>query len=284
MIRRTRDFIKITNLKIYAYHGVLEEEKKNGQEFFLNLKLYRSLRKPGLSDALADAVNYDEVCTFLTEIFTKESCDLIEKAAEKTMEELLHHFPVLEAAELEIRKPHAPITFAPEDVSVSIYREWHKVYLSIGSNHENASEYLQEACNRISSSSYVKNFKKSQWLQTKPYGPIAQPDFLNGCLAFETYMEPEELLAFLNEIEYALKRERMVRWGPRTIDLDILFYDDWIYNSDVLTIPHIDMQNRMFVLEPLFELCPYFRHPILGKSIEQMRMELIKREDENDEL
>lgn len=283
MIRRTRDFIKITNLKIYAYHGVLEEEKKNGQEFFLNLKLYYSMRKAGKSDALTDAINYDEVCTFVTEVFTKEVYDLIEKAAEKTVEALLHRFLGLEAVELEIRKPYAPITFAPEDVSVTIYREWHKVYLSIGSNHENASDYLKDACNRILASSYIRNFQKSKLLHTKPYGPVEQPDFLNGCLAFETYMEPEELLAFLNEIEYALKRERIVRWGPRTIDLDILFYDDWIYNSDVLTIPHIDMHNRMFVLEPLFELCPYFRHPILGKSVEQMRMELINREDGDNE-
>ena len=275
MIRRTRDFIKITNLEIYAYHGVLEEEKKNGQVFLVNLKLYMPLRKPGLSDALADAVNYDEVCTLVVDVFTKEIYDLIEKAAEVTVEALLKQFPALEAVELELCKPDAPITCAPENVSVNIYREWHKVYLSIGSNHEDALWYLEEACRRIQESSYIKGFQKSGILQTKPYGPIEQPDFQNGCVAFETYMEPEELLAFLNQIEAELKRERVLRWGPRTIDLDILFYDDLVYNSETLTIPHIDMQNRMFVLEPLFELCPYFRHPLLGKSVEQMRAELL---------
>ena len=279
MIRRTRDFIKITNLEIYAYHGVLEEEKQKGQVFFVNLKLYMPLRKPGLSDALQDAVNYDEVCTVVVDVFTKEVYDLIEKAAEKTVEELMHRFPALEAVEMELRKPDAPITCAPEDVSVNIYREWHKVYVAIGSNHEEADYYLEEACKQMSESVYVKNFKKSGILQTKPYGPVEQPDFQNGCVSFETYMEPEELLAFLNQIEANLKRERVVRWGPRTIDLDILFYDDITYNSDVLTIPHIDMQNRMFVLEPLFELCPYFRHPIIGKSVEQMRAELMQKEE-----
>lgn len=280
MICRTRDFIKITNLEIYSYHGVLEEEKQKGQVFFVNLKLYMSLRKPGLSDALEDAVNYDEVCTFVVDVFTKETYDLIETAAEKTVEGLLCHFPGLEAVEMELRKPDAPITCAPEDVSVNIYREWHKVYLSIGSNHEtNARGYLEEACNRMKESSYIKGFKESNIIQTKPYGPVEQPDFLNGCVSFETYMEPEELLAFLNRIEAELKRERILRWGPRTIDLDILFYDDWIYNSESLTIPHIDMQNRMFVLEPLFELCPYFRHPVLGKSVEQMRAELMQADE-----
>lgn len=275
MIRRTRDFIKITNLEIYAYHGVLEEEKQKGQVFFVNLKLYMPLRKAGLSDALADAVNYDEVCSVVVDVFTKEVYDLIEKAAEKTVEELLFRFPALEAVEMELRKPDAPITCKPEDVSVNIYREWHKVYLSIGSNHENAQGYLDEACSRIKECPYMKGFRQSAIIQTKPYGPVEQPDFLNGCVSFETYMEPEELLVFLNRIEADLKRERIVRWGPRTIDLDILFYDDWTYNSETLTIPHIDMQNRMFVLEPLFELCPYFRHPVLGKSVEQMRAELM---------
>lgn len=280
MIRRTNDFIKITNLEIYAYHGVLEEEKKKGQVFFVNLKLYMPLRKPGLSDDLQDAVNYDEVCSVVVDVFTKEIYDLIEKAAEKTVEALMHQFSALQAVEMELRKPDAPITCKPEDVSVNIYREWHKVYLSIGSNHENAVGYLEEACKQIEESVYIKNFKKSSVLQTKPYGPVEQPDFHNGCVSFETYMEPEELLAFFNQIEANLKRERVVRWGPRTIDLDILFYDDLVYNSDVLTIPHIDMQNRMFVLAPLFELCPYFRHPILGKSVEQMKAELMQREVE----
>lgn len=279
MIRRTKDFIKITNLEIYAYHGVLEEEKQKGQVFFVNLKLYMPLRKPGLSDALTDAVNYDEVCSLVVDVFTKEVYDLIEKAAEKTVEALMHQFPALEAVEMELRKPDAPITCAPEDVSVNIYREWHKVYVAIGSNHEDAEYYLDEAYKQMIESTYVKNFKKSSIIQTKPYGPVEQPDFQNGCVSFETYMEPEELLAFLNQIEANLKRERVLRWGPRTIDLDIIFYDDITYNSDVLTIPHIDMQNRIFVVEPLFELCPYFRHPILGKSIEQMRAELLQREE-----
>ena len=279
MIRRTKDFIKITNLEIYAYHGVLEEEKQKGQVFFVNLKLYMPLRKPGLSDALTDAVNYDEVCSLVVDVFTKEVYDLIEKAAEKTVEALMHQFPALEAVEMELRKPDAPITCAPEDVSVNIYRECHKVYVDIGSNQEDAEYYLDEACKQMIESTYVKNFKKSSIIQTKPYGPVEQPDFQNGCVSFETYMEPEELLAFLNQIEANLKRERVLRWGPRTIDLDIIFYDDITYNSDVLTIPHIDMQNRIFVVEPLFELCPYFRHPILGKSIEQMRAELLQREE-----
>lgn len=278
MIRRTKDYIKITNLEIYAYHGVLEEEKQKGQVFFVNLKLYMPLRKPGLSDDLEDAVNYDKVCSLVVNVFTKETYDLIERAAEKTVEALLNHFPGLQAVEMELRKPDAPITCAPEDVSVNIYREWHRAYVAIGSNHENALWYLEEACKRLQESPYIRDFRQSSILQTKPYGPIEQPDFQNGCVAFDTYMEPEELLAFLNKIEAELKRERVIRWGPRTIDLDILFFDDWTYNSEVLTIPHIDMQNRIFVLEPLFELCPYFRHPIIGKSVEQMRAELSKKE------
>ena len=81
-MRRTRDFIKVTNLKVFAYHGVLEEEKKKGQDFYLNAKVYLNLRKAGLSDALEDTVNYDLIVICLTEVFAKEQFDTIEAAAE----------------------------------------------------------------------------------------------------------------------------------------------------------------------------------------------------------
>ena len=132
MIRRTNDYIKITNLRVYAHHGVLEEEKLTGQEFFLNVKVYVDMRKAGHSDDLNDALNYNLLCTFLQEIFKKNTFDLIEKAAEYTVDEILLRFENIQAMELEVRKPHAPVEYPPEDISVTIYREWHKVFLSVG--------------------------------------------------------------------------------------------------------------------------------------------------------
>ena len=89
-------------------------------------------------------------------------------------------------------------------------------------------------------------------------------------LAIKTLYHPEELLVNLNELEKAAGRERTIHWGPRTLDLDIVFYDKLIYESESLIIPHVDMQHRDFVLKPMVQLAPNFRHPILQKTMREL--------------
>ncbi len=276
-MRRTKDFIKVTNMKVFAYHGVLEEEKKNGQDFYLNAKVYVDMRKAGLTDKLEDTINYDMVCIFLAEVFAENQYNTIEAAAEYTVQEIMVNFPTIEAMELEVRKPHAPLTYVPEDISVTIYREWHTVYLSFGSNVGNPTGHIYEAISLLKEPYAVRNVKRSELFVTKPYGPVEQNDFVNGCLEMETYMDPEELVTYIHEIEDYFERDRSIHWGPRPIDLDIVFFDEYIYNSKTLTIPHADMENRMFVLEPLSQLCPGRRHPVWGKTVAQMKKELEER-------
>jgi len=283
-MRRTNDFIKVTNLKVFAYHGVLEEEKKNGQDFYLNAKVYVDMRKAGLTDRLEDTINYDSVCIFLAEVFAEKQFDTIEAAAEYTLQEVIVNFPTIEAMELEIRKPHAPLTYVPEDISVTIYREWHTVYLSFGSNVGEPIGTINEAIIMLKDPYAIRNIKRSDLFVTKPYGPVEQNDFVNGCLEMETYMDPEELVTYIHEIEDYFERDRSIHWGPRPIDLDIVFFDDYVYNSKTLTIPHADMENRMFVLEPLSQLCPGRRHPVWGKTVDQMKKELIEKGGEADIL
>lgn len=283
-MRRTNDFIKVTNLKVFAYHGVLEEEKKNGQDFYLNAKVYVDMRKAGLTDRLEDTINYDSVCIFLAEVFAEKQFDTIEAAAEYTLQEVIVNFPTIEAMELEVRKPHAPLTYVPEDISVTIYREWHTVYLSFGSNVGEPIGTINEAIIMLKDPYAIRNIKRSDLFVTKPYGPVEQNDFVNGCLEMETYMDPEELVTYIHEIEDYFERDRSIHWGPRPIDLDIVFFDDYVYNSKTLTIPHADMENRMFVLEPLSQLCPGRRHPVWGKTVDQMKKELIEKGGEADIL
>lgn len=95
-------------------------------------------------------------------------------------------------------------------------------------------------------------------------------DFLNGVIALDTLYTPEELLEKIHEIEKKRGRKRLVHWGPRTLDLDILLYEDCVMDTEDLTIPHIDMANRDFVLKPLVQIAPYERHPVLGKSVLQL--------------
>jgi dihydroneopterin aldolase/2-amino-4-hydroxy-6-hydroxymethyldihydropteridine diphosphokinase len=93
---------------------------------------------------------------------------------------------------------------------------------------------------------------------------------LNGCLKLRTLLSPHELLHELNRIEAEAGRERIIHWGPRTLDLDILLYDDLILEDDDLCIPHVEIEKRDFVLKPLCEIAPYVRHPATGRTVKEM--------------
>jgi 2-amino-4-hydroxy-6-hydroxymethyldihydropteridine diphosphokinase len=112
--------------------------------------------------------------------------------------------------------------------------------------------------------------------ETEPYGVEEQPKFLNAAIKISTKFEPQELLEKLLHIEKELGRERKERWGPRTLDLDILFYDNIILNEENLIIPHTDMINRNFVLKPLCDIAPKAVHPVCSKTVLELYKELNK--------
>ena len=135
-------------------------------------------------------------------------------------------------------------------------------------------KYIENGIEELRRNKAVKVEKVSTLLVTSPYGGVVQDDFVNGAVKIKTLLTPQELLKELHRIEQKANRVREVHWGPRTLDLDIIFYDKLVYEDDDLIIPHVDMQNRDFVLEPLMELCPNYRHPVLGKTISELLAEL----------
>lgn len=268
------DQIVIENLQIYAHHGVYQEENEKGQNFYLNVVLETDTRSAGLLDDLTLSTNYGEVCRFLDRFVKEHTYKLIETVAEKTAEAVLLQFPLVRRITLEVRKPEAPVALPFESLSVKISRGWRRVYLSGGSNMGDRKRHLEEAAEALRADEKCRLLKMSDLIETPPYGGVAQDDFLNCAIELETLYTPKMLLEKLHEIEYAHKRERKIHWGPRTLDLDILLYEDCVMHTEELTIPHIDMHNRCFVLEPLQQIAPYAEHPVLHKSVQQMYEEL----------
>ena len=265
-----QDEIRIEGLEVYAYHGVYPEEKEKGQSFFVNATLYTDTRAAGLQDDLELSTDYGAVCRFIHDHMRNHTCDLIEAVAERLCEDILLDFDYVKEIELEVCKPHAPIGLPFQNVSVRIRRGWHKAYLSVGSNMGDREAYISQAIESLTNHDLVRKVECSALIETKAYGGVEQDDFLNGVIVLETLYDPEELLDALHEIEQAAGRERRVHWGPRTLDLDIVFYDKIVYESKRLIIPHVDMQNREFVLRPLVEMAANYRHPLLGKTVDEL--------------
>lgn len=268
------DCIKIIQLEVFAYHGCEEFEKINGQKFYIDATLYTDIRTSGASDDLNDTMNYAKVCEFITKFMTENRFDLIEAVAEQTSRALLREFPRLRAIDFTIYKPDAPIGLPFGNVAVSISRKWNKAILSIGSNMGDKEAYLNNAVDSLYDDGNCRVNVVSNYIETEPYGPVEQDNFLNGCLEIETLYSPKELLKKVNQIEAEAGRIRDIHWGPRTLDIDIIFYEDEIVDEPDLKIPHVEMHKRLFVLEPLKQIAPYWKHPILNRTVSQILEEL----------
>ena len=278
---QAKDEIRIEGLEVYAHHGVYPEETKNGQYFYVNAILYTNVRQAGGEDSLERTINYGTVCRFITDWMQENTCLLLEAVAERLSQALLLEYGPLAALELEIQKPHAPISLPFGNVSVKVRRGWHRAYIAVGSNLGNRKTHILSGIQALKVHPLIKLKKVSKMIVTEPYGGGEQEDFLNGALEIETLLEPEELLEALHQVENAEGRERIVRWGPRTLDLDILFYDRLCYESETLVIPHVDLENRVFVLKPMSEIAPYFRHPISKKTMMGLLKELEQKTEED---
>lgn len=268
------DEIKISNLEVFCHHGVYAEENTLGQKFLVSATLYTDTSQAGMTDCLDFSINYGDVCHEIKRIMEERNYKLLETVAETIAEHLLLRYDSLERIRVEIKKPWAPIMLPIDTVSVSVMRGWHKVYLGLGSNMGDRKSHLDYAVEQLKQNSGFKKVVVSEYIETEPYGYVEQERFLNACLECYTLYSPERLLGLLQGIERARDRKREIHWGPRTLDLDILFYDKEIIETGDLCIPHPEIPLREFVLKPLSELAPYFHHPLTGKTVQQMLQEV----------
>lgn len=268
------DKIEIRDLEIFANHGVFPEETALGQKFVVSAVMYTETRPAGLTDDLSASINYGEVSHMITDFLQKNTYKLLEAAVENLAETLLLSLPLLKKITLRIEKPWSPVGLPLKTVAVEITRGWHTAYIAFGSNMGDKKKYLDNAIQGLRDMKEIVVEKVSEYLVTEPYGDVEQDEFLNGALRVRTLLSPEELLDRLHVLEQAADRKRIIHWGPRTLDLDILFYDNEIIDTVELHVPHIDMENRDFVLKPMVEIAPYLRHPVLNLTMEQLLKKL----------
>jgi 2-amino-4-hydroxy-6-hydroxymethyldihydropteridine diphosphokinase len=146
--------------------------------------------------------------------------------------------------------------------------------IGIGSNLGDRAAHLDHARCALAVIPQTTLLAFSDVYETEPVGPAGQSPYLNAAASLDTELDPEALLAHLRAIEHSAGRVRHERWGPRTLDLDLLLYDDRILHTDDLTVPHPRMTERWFVLKPLADIAPDTLHPIANKSIAQLLADL----------
>ena len=275
--------IIIKDLKLYGYHGVNPEEKASGQDFLFNVRV--ALAKDALAagksfkDDISETVNYSEIIDIIKKINSKKKYNLLEALAGDLAEKILSFSPLIIKVGVKVEKTNPPIkeNLSSVGVKCSLEKEISgqtgqltEFYLSLGSNTGDRKANLRRAVRALGENKNFKITKASSIYETEPMYVKEQQHFYNIALegrAGKDY-SPFEMLGFLKSIEYSLGRKpQSERFGPRVIDLDLLYFGKLNIISDILVLPHPKLKERNFVLLPLAEIAPGII--IEGKTIEK---------------
>ncbi len=255
------DQIKISGLRAVTIVGALPHEREIPQPLQVDLAFDVDLRDAGRSDELGDTVNYGAVADQVIAVVEESKDILLERLVARIADEVLA-FDRVEAVEVELTKLRPPIAVDAATTSVSIRRtraeaelpprSLHRAYVALGSNLGDREAYLRMGVEGLGNVT-----RMSSVYETDPVGgPDDQGAFLNMVVEVETSLDPFALLRRCQRIEAEAMRQRVVRWGPRTLDVDIVLYDDIEMSGDDLVIPHPRFAERRFVLAPLAEIAP----------------------------
>ena len=269
------DQLRIKDLEVYAYHGLFGAEKELGQRFVLDLILDYDMTRAAKTGDLTASIHYGELAQDLTRWCQESKEDLIETLAYNLIDRIFLTHPLVQKVNLEVKKPWAPVPLPLETCSVKLVRQKRKAFIALGSNQGNPTANLDAALEKMAEQN-IRILQASSRIETEPWGGVEQDPFLNQVVEVETWLNPEELMQTLLAIEEDLGRVREVKWGPRVIDLDILYIGQEELYSPNLIVPHPYVAERAFVLQSLVEIAPHFVDPVQKKSIRQLWDEVEK--------
>ena len=251
------DRIELRGLRVLGVHGALPEEQDRAQPFEIDLDVEADLSVAGASDHLADTVDYGAVTAVAAAVVGGERFRLLERLAERIASQVAEADPRIRAVTVTVRKLRPPLPVDLTSAGVRIRRETttserRRAFLGLGSNLGDRAGALRTAVAGLPDVVAV-----SPVYETEPVGgPHGQPAYLNLVVELSTYLSPRRLLEIAGQLETAAGRIRAERFGPRTLDVDVLLVGHEVVDEPDLTVPHPRMHERRFVLAPLADLAP----------------------------
>lgn len=256
------DRIALHGVSARGHHGVLDFEKRDGQTFLVDVTMWCDLQRAGRTDELCATVNYAEVADAVVARITGPSFDLIERLAEVIADDVLGH-DLVDSVEVVVHKPEAPVGQPFTDVQVCVQRVGGAhVAIALGSNLGDRGQTLAAAVDALRALPGLTVTAVSSIVETDPVGGPDQPPYLNAVAVGRATVPPAELLAALHGIEADHGRVREVRWGARTLDLDLLQYGtpggsrEVLSDDPALLLPHPRAHERAFVVVPWADADP----------------------------
>lgn len=255
------DQVAVRGIRGRGTHGVLAEEKRDGQDFSVDVVMHVPTVRAGRSDDLADAVDYSVVAATAHRILTGPSLDLVEAVAEQIAAAVMVD-PRLLAVDVTVHKPQAPVGVPFDDVTVTVRRtrddvradtapqEAVRAVLALGANLDDPYRTLHQAVLDLVAVDGVTVVETSPVVDSAPVGGPAQERYLNAVVLVDTTLSPRALLHACQDVETAHGRTREVRWGPRTLDVDVVAYAGLHLDAHELGLPHPMASTRRFVLLP----------------------------------
>ena len=263
------DQLRIKDLEVYAYHGVFQAEKEMGQRFVLDVCIDYDMTRTARTEDLTSSIHYGILAEQLTGWMQGDQVDLIETVAFQLVQHIFETYNFVSKVRLEVKKPWAPVALPLDTCSVTIEREKKRAFIGLGSNMGDKGQQLATAVSKLEEKG-IMILQTSSQIETAPWGGVEQDSFLNQVVEVETWFTPQDLIETLLDIELEMGRVREVKWGPRVIDLDLLYMEDLILYSSDLILPHPYVAERAFVLESLNEIAPYFVDPVQRRQIRQL--------------